>query len=219
MYRKLMMVFTCLLLVGTMFVPLSQAGEWNKKTIFTFNEPVEVPGAVLPAGKYVFKLADSDSDRDIVQVFNADESKIFATILAIPDYRMKTPDKTIVTFDERPKDSPEAVRAWFYPGDNYGIEFVYPKERATVLAKANNRPVLAHHAPAQAQAAQLKAAPVNAINPAGTEVQLTEVIASAAPPAARLPHTASSLPLLAMLGMFSLGLGLALPRLARVICS
>ena len=70
--RKLMMVFTCLLLVGTMFVPFSQADEWNE-TIFTFNEPVEVPGTVLPAGKYVFRLSSPIRIATLSECTNADE--------------------------------------------------------------------------------------------------------------------------------------------------
>jgi len=136
MLRRVIQVLSCLLLSAVVFAPLSFANEWNEKTIFTFNEPFEVPGRVLPAGTYVFKLADSLSDRDVVQIFNKDQNKLYATIMGIPDYRMRTPSKTIVTFDERPKGSPEALDAWFYPGDNFGIEFVYPKERAMSLAKA-----------------------------------------------------------------------------------
>lgn len=218
MFRKLIMVLSCLFLAGIIFAPRSQADEWNKKTIFTFSEPVEVPGLALPAGTYVFKLMDSQSDRDIVQIFNKDQSKLFATILAIPDYRMNPTDKTVVTFDERPKNSPEAVDAWFYPGDNYGMEFVYPKERATVLAKANNRPVLAHEASPQAKPAELKAVPVKAVNPAGEEVQVAKVVTPPKMPAPKMPHTASNLPLLVMLGLLSLGLAFALPRMSRVVC-
>ncbi len=121
--------------------PRAKAGEWNKKTPFTFSGPGELPGMALPAGTYVFKLMDSLSDRNIVQVFNKDETHLYGTFLAIPDFRMKTPDKTIITFEERPANSPEAVKAWFYPGDNYGNEFVYPKERAVQLAKQSNQPV------------------------------------------------------------------------------
>ena len=101
----------------------------------TFSEPAEIPGQVLPAGTYWFRLMDSPSDRDIVQILNADQTKSIAIILAIPDYRLKPTGKTVITFAERAAGSPEAIRAWFYPGDNYGQEFVYPKARAAQLAK------------------------------------------------------------------------------------
>ena len=105
--------------------PRAKADEWNRKTIVTVNAPVELPGVVLPAGTYVFQLLNSPSDRDIVEVFNQAESHIYATIMAIPDYRLEATNETIITLEERPKDSPEAIKEWFYPGDPNGLEFVY----------------------------------------------------------------------------------------------
>ncbi len=121
--------------------PTVNADECDHKTVFTFSGPVEVPGPVLQAGSYVFKLADSSSDRNIVQVFSKDEDHLYGTFLAIPDERLKPAGKPIITFDERPSDSPEAVKAWFYPGETYGHQFVYPKPRAVALAKANRAAV------------------------------------------------------------------------------
>jgi hypothetical protein len=118
------------------------ASEFDKKTIVTFNAPVEVPGKALPAGTYVFKLLDSESNRNIVQILDKDEKKLYATVLAIPDYRMEPSDKPVITFEERPSGSPEAIRAWYYPGDNYGQQFVYPHKRAVELAKRTNQHVL-----------------------------------------------------------------------------
>jgi hypothetical protein len=101
------------------------ADEWNQKTLITFSGPVEIPGQVLEPGTYVFKLADSQSGRNIVQVFSKDETHLYGTFLAIPDERLRPAGKAIITFDERPAGSPEALRAWFYPGETYGHEFVY----------------------------------------------------------------------------------------------
>src|SRR5580693_1386238 len=134
------MLFVGLGLLGGM-VQRAAADDFDQKTVFTFSGPVEIPGQVLSAGTYVFKLADSSSDRNTVQVFNKNETHLYGTFLAIPDYRIKPAGKTILTFDERPADSPEAVKAWFYPGDNYGHDFVYPKVRALALAKVNKQPV------------------------------------------------------------------------------
>src|SRR5581483_10691748 len=123
----------------------ASAQTLNKKTTVTFNMPVEIPGVgaqVLPAGTYEFRLMDSESDRNIVQVLSTDESHVYATILAIPNYRLRATDKTVMTFAERSAGSPQAIRAWFYPGDNWGQEFVYPKRRAVQLAKLVNAPVL-----------------------------------------------------------------------------
>jgi hypothetical protein len=124
-----------------LMVPRATAEEWDQKTIFTFSGPIEIPGQVLPAGTYVFKLADSQSDRDIVQVYSKDEKHLYGTFMAIPDQRLRPTGKSILTFKETQAGSPEAVRAWFYPGENYGHQFVYPKPKAVGLAKANNTPV------------------------------------------------------------------------------
>jgi LPXTG-motif cell wall-anchored protein len=128
----------CLAFIG---VPPGRADEWNQKTILTFSGPVEVPGQVLPAGTYVFKLLDSPSDRNIVQVFDKNEQHLYGTFLAIADYHLRPRGKTIITFEERAAGAPEAVKAWFYPGENYGHEFVYPKARATQLAQVNHTAV------------------------------------------------------------------------------
>ena len=134
------MTFMCLGVLGVM-LPRAEADEWNQKTVFTFSGPVEIPGQVLSAGTYVFKLAGSMSDRNIVEVFNKDENHLYGFFLAIPDYRLKPSGKPIITFEERATGSPEAVKAWFYPSDNYGHDFVYPKAKAVELAKANKQPV------------------------------------------------------------------------------
>src|SRR5580692_7901735 len=139
----------CLALSGTMFVPSAKADESDRKTVVSFSAPVEIPGVhlagwgVLPAGTYVFKIFDSQSDRHIVQIFSRDELTVYATILAIPNYRLKATSKTVITFRERPAGEPEAIRAWFYPGRNWGEEFVYPKMKAIEIAKTTNVAVLA----------------------------------------------------------------------------
>ena len=98
-----------------LLLPGARADQWDQKTVFTFGGPVEIPGQILPAGTYVFKLHSSVSNRHIVQVFNKDENHIFGTFLAIPDYRLRPSSKPIIKFHERPAGSPDAVRAWFYP--------------------------------------------------------------------------------------------------------
>jgi hypothetical protein len=130
------------------FAPVAKADEWDKQTVLTFNEPIELPGKILPAGTYVFRLADSQSDRNVVQVFTEDQKQLLATIMAIPAYRLEPTDKTVVTFDERPSGSPEALHKWFYPGDTYGFEFVYPKTD-TQLAVKSEQPAPPAQAPAQ----------------------------------------------------------------------
>ena len=229
----------CMALMGATFSPSVKADDWNRKTEITFSGPVEIPGVhltgwnVLPAGTYVFKILDSLSDRHIVQIFNKEETKIYATILAIPNYRLRATDQTVITFRERPAGQPEALRAWFYPGRNWGEEFVYPKAKAIELAKATNTPVLFTPAEIPVEVAEpiksvdepvvaeLKRAPIMAIKPSGEEVQLAEVvtpppaeIAEAHPAAETMPATASSVPLIALFGLLALGGALAV-RLAE----
>jgi len=128
----------CALLMSTL-APAAHADVWNKKTYVTFPHRVEVPGGVfLEPGKYVFKLANSLSDRHIVQIFNERENHVFATILAISNQRMTPTSKTLMTFYEMPGDQAEPIRAWFYPGDTIGQEFAYPKKRASEISIAMN---------------------------------------------------------------------------------
>src|SRR5689334_7960338 len=187
------------MLIGALVAPIAQADDWNRKTVITFSGPVEIPGVhltgwgVLPAGTYVFKILDSLSDRHIVQISDKEETTVYATILAIPNYRLKATDKTVITFRKRPAGEPEALRAWFYPGRNWGEEFVYPKAKAIELAKTTNTPVLFTPVEIALEVAtpiksvddlvvvELKQAPILAIKPTGEEVQVAEVVT--APPA------------------------------------
>jgi len=123
------------------YAPFSRADEWDKTTKVTFNEPVQVPGKVLPAGTYVFRLQESSSNRHIVQIYNEDHTKLITTVLAIPNQRLEPTGKTVLTYDERPADQPVALAAWFYPGDNFGQEFAYPKSEAEQLSRLNKREV------------------------------------------------------------------------------
>ena len=133
----------CAAALTVMFAPGARADEWNKKTILTFSGPVQLPRVTLAAGSYVFKLADIPGNRHVVQVFDKDEHKIFATMLAIPNQRMKPSEKPIVLFSERATGSPQAIKVWFYPGDTIGNEFVYPKAQARKIAMETHTSVLA----------------------------------------------------------------------------
>jgi hypothetical protein len=199
-------------------VQSATADDWDQRTIFTFSGPVEIPGQVLPAGTYVFKLADSSSNRNIVQVYGKNEKHLYGTFLAIPDARLQPAGKPIITFDETPAGSPEAVRAWFYPGDTYGHQFVYPKPKAVALAKANNTPVPSMPAELAANTTQpaasvkapqvvaMRQAPLKAQKPNEEEVEIAEVFA--APDQgqlpATLPTTGSAMPLIGLIGLLSL---------------
>jgi hypothetical protein len=226
-FKVVAMVF-CLGLVVLTALPNAKADEWNHKTVMTFDQPIEVPGVgaqILPAGTYVFKLLDEAGDRHIVQIFNQAEDHVFTTILAIPNYRLRATDKTVLTFRERGEGQPEAIHAWFYPGHEWGEEFVYPKARALEIAKVVNEPVLATTVDLPAAVEVLKTAPVVAVKPTGEEVAVTDVVqapptevanASAAP-AEVLPQTASHLPLVGLIGLLSLGACFGLLALSKRI--
>jgi hypothetical protein len=211
--------------------PRISAQTANEKTVITFSEPFEVPGVdaqILPAGTYVFKLLDSLSDLNIVQITNEEGTHVFTTILAINNYRLKPTDKTVLTFKERGEGQPEAIKAWFYPGYAFGQEFIYPKKRAIELAKVVNEPVLAMPVETSTDAPiqTLKSVQLAAVKPTGEEMDLAEVVGAApsnapvtqAEPLAvmakaepqTLPHTASSLPLFISVGLLSLFAGLTL---------
>jgi hypothetical protein len=133
----------CAAALTVALAPAARADEWNKKTILTFSGPVQIPGATLPAGSYVFKLADIPGNRHVVQVFDKDEKKIYTTLLAVPNQRLDPSDKPVVLFSERATGSPQAVKVWYYPGETIGNEFVYPKSQAVRIAKASHTRVLA----------------------------------------------------------------------------
>jgi hypothetical protein len=151
------------------FVPGAMADQWNKKTIITVNEPVQVPGKVLQPGKYVMKLMDSQSNRHIVQIFNEREDQLQTTVLAIPNYRLQPTGKTEFQWWETPAGQPKAMRAWFYPGDNFGQEFAYPKTEAVAIATVANTNVPTTYAESEAD---LATARVGTVDRAGTEMEL-----------------------------------------------
>jgi hypothetical protein len=240
MYRfKVVVTIICLGLAIAGSAPAVQADDWNKKTVVTFSQPIEIPGdIILPAGTYVFKLLDSASDRHIVQIFNEDQTHLYATILAIPNWRLQVTGKTVMTFGESPVGVPQPIRSWFYPGANSGEEFVYPKRRAMELAKLTNQPVIAMPVEMETVITRpvrsatdepviiLREAPLTAIRPTGEEVAVADIVTTQPsqeplPDARladddrsasvdRLPQTAGSLPLVGLLGLLSLGAGVAL---------
>ena len=229
--------------LGAAFSPSLKADDYDHMTIITFSAPVEIPPVhisgmkVLPAGTYVFKLVNSSNDRHIVQIFNKDQTKIYATILAIANYRLKPTGKTVMTFNEGIRGKPEALRAWFYPGANWGEEFVYPKDKAVELAQVVKQPVLAVVADVPVEVekpeapevvAQLQQLPIKAVQPTGEVVEIAQVVqavppeviaAAPAPVVAEntLPATSSSLPLIGLLGLLALGGALTVRSIGKNI--
>jgi hypothetical protein len=216
---KIFGFFSVILLVAA----IGWADAWNKRTILTVKEAIQVPGAVLQPGTYVMKLVESLSDRHIVRITNEKEDEVITTILAIPNYRLKPTGDSQFEFWETPAGNPRAMRAWFYPGDNFGQEFAYPKGMSTKIATFTESNVPSTPA---IEAAALPTAPVVSVNKSGTEKPLeARVYAAPAPePTAapepapaplqadrpEMPATASSLPAFALAALLTLAAGFAI---------
>src|SRR5918999_472721 len=126
-------------------LPLTVAAQdfnTNERTFLTFSSTVELPGVTLQPGTYLFRLADSQSNRHIIQVLSQDEKQIHATILAVPAERLEVSGENVVTFRETAEGTTPAVQYWYYPGDKIGHEFVYPKDQALRIAKRTGQDVL-----------------------------------------------------------------------------
>lgn len=214
--------------------PVARADEWNKQTILTVKEEIQLPTVKLEPGTYKLKLMDSASDRHVVQVFDNNDH-IITTILAIPNYRIRPTGHTTFTFWEVPAGQAPALRAWFYPGDNFGQEFVYPKNMSSQIASAAKVavPTTAAATTEEYKTAEVSAtdetgntaaldtstytapaatpAPEPAPTPAPAEVAVAPEPAPApapeptpAPVPAQLPQTGSSVPLIGLAGLLSL---------------
>ncbi len=215
-------------LIGTSFVPRAHADTWNKMTIVAVNEPIIAGNKVLDPGTYVWKLLDSQSDRHIVQIFDKDQKHLEETVLAIPNYRLKPQGKTQFTFWETPAGVPKAVRAWFYPGDNFGQEFAYPKKLVAQLASAVPVPVPANYREPEPEPVPAAPQPVAQPAPVAEPQPAAEPVPPPAPPVpqeqpatpaaqpAGLPHTASSSPLIGLLGLCALSLAGMLALATRI---
>jgi len=237
--RKILATCCGIGLAASILAYNAQADPWDKKTILTTNKTIQVENRVLPAGTYVFKLLDSSSNRHVVQIFNEDQSHIIDTVMAIPNYRMRPTGHSRFLFYETPPGAAPALHAWFYPGDNFGQEFRYPKHLAmlqTVQTTDESSRIQKREEEtrtetvAEAPAVETPAAPEPAPEPVAQEEatatqqeQTVELAQNTPPPAPapepapmpaetprQLPHTASQYPLIGLAGLFSLGLFAAL---------
>jgi len=201
---------------AVLVVPRANADEWNKRTILSVNETIQVENAVLPPGQYVLRLLNSNSDRHVVQIFNSRENHVIATILAIPAERLNPTGETQFTFWETPAGTAKAMRDWYYPGDLIGQEFTYPKHPYQLVAVVTPPPAPAVAPPpappaAPPEAAQQPAPPPQqeaaAPPPAQPEAQPAPPVEQPAPPPAALPKTATPYPLFGLAGLVLLAFG------------
>ncbi len=110
--------------MGSALVPTLKADDWDRKTRITIDQSIEVQGTVLPPGSYMMKVLGS-SDQRTVEIFNAAENHLITTVLAFPAYRLDPTGDSEFKFYERAGGQPRALRTWFYPGDNVGLEFKF----------------------------------------------------------------------------------------------
>jgi hypothetical protein len=134
--RKAVVVFA-LALASLVGISNAHASEFDQATKFTFSQPVQIPGKVLPAGTYWFVVPAPD----MIQVFSSDRSRLYATLLTISAETLRPAEKTTVTFADRGTMQPGAIVTWFYPGRINGHEFLYPKQDRREIAQAKLRTV------------------------------------------------------------------------------
>ena len=167
-------VFVCLMAAPVSAQPL------DKRTLFTFSAPVTLPGVTLPAGQYLFRLADPNSSSKVVQVLNAEGTKPYGLFFTIAAERPEPAASPEVRFMETASGTPAAIRTWWYPGERRGYEFIFPKEQARRLAMGASQPVLT----TDAQTTTTEQTNTAELSRVGSSGQETDVSASAAPIAA-----------------------------------
>jgi hypothetical protein len=151
-----------------MTAAVAQAQPEDKRTYFTFNRPIVLPGATLPAGRYLFRIVDTQTSRKVIQVLSGDGKKPLAMLNTITDERAEAAKDPEVSFIETPKDAPSAVKTWWYPGERTGYEFIYPRAQARALARSSGSPVLTTKAEST-KAEETKTGELSRINPAGQD--------------------------------------------------
>src|SRR5438093_12480929 len=180
----------CLMLALVFSTPIARASERELMTKFTVNHPFEVPGMTLqPNTRYTISLYDSSSTRNVVQVLNADGTKLLTQFLAISDERSQPADNTTFTFIETEPGYPMPIKEWFYPGRKTGLEFVYAKKQALEIARHAKEPVLAAQS---VDLHKLAAVRVEAISPLSAEVPTTATAEN--DPKAKLPPAEQAKP-------------------------
>ena len=140
--RKGVRVACAVALVAGTYVATAFAQTPDKRTLFTFSGPVAMPGVTLPAGQYLFRLADPMTSGKVVHVLSADGTKPYGMFFSYPAERFEAASKPEVRFMETAKGMPAAIKTWWYPGERTGYEFIYPKDQARKLAQGATQPVL-----------------------------------------------------------------------------
>jgi hypothetical protein len=220
MLTKITVAAFSLAVVWLVMTPAAYADDWDKATRFTVNQPIEIPGMILPAGTYIVKIVDLAAERHVVRFLSEDGLTIYATLIGIPNFRLEPTEKSAFIFYEADVNEPRALHAWFYPGHQYGIEFAYPERRAAQIARVVEEPVIAfkepelffREEPTPVPVEELAGEPLVAVTPAGKELGLPEFTPVEEPELGpefyeplQLPRTATPFPLVALVGLLAAG--------------
>ena len=225
MLKRLISASVLVVLVGAASGASAFTGTSDKRTYFTFSQPVALPGVTLPAGTYMFRLADDTTTRKVIQIANKEGTRSFAMLHTVPVYRSDPPRNPEVRFMETAAGAPIAVRAWWKDGETTGYGFIYSKKELAELNRPVNESIDAE--PAGEPVAEGPLNGPDVIDGPGVPPEEPEQIAQAQPPAQapppapeprqapareQLPHTASPLALLLLGGLASTSLGMKLLR-------
>jgi len=166
--------FAMAICVGTLALIPLQADQSDKKTIITIDAPMQVPTMTLQPGTYTLKLLESTSNRHVVTIWDQDGMKLVTTVMAIPNYRLKPTGDSKFTLWEAPVNQPQALRSWFYPGDNFGQEFAYPRAKADEISLMTKEQV-----PALSAEDQMKFGTATQSSASAETAQVTTAVPSA----------------------------------------
>jgi len=211
--KKLILVAGVLTVFGALAAAPVRGETFDKRTVFTFNRPISVPGVTLPAGDYMFRIVDTTTGRKVIQVLSGDGKTPYAMLHSIPEIRRDASEKPEVRFLETAKGQPSAIKTWWYPGERTGYEFIYPKDQAKALAKVVAEPVLT----TRVETAKPQEAELERIAPSGEEVPVLVVAepepivpsgivqeGTLAEARTELPATATRIPVFGALGFVAL---------------
>jgi hypothetical protein len=120
----------CLVAVfGAMtLLPAAYSQDPSHRTVIDVPYAVQVGATVLKPGRYVIRT-ESPAQSSVVNVFSGDEKTLVATISGVPVFRSTEAigaagDKTEFWFSAPANVRPRPVRAWFYPGEEKGVEII-----------------------------------------------------------------------------------------------
>ncbi len=181
---------------------------------FKVSQMTAVPGKTLAPGEYSIRVLDHLSDRYILRVDSANGAG-HTLFIGIPSTSLS--GKGEIAW-QTPAEGAQYIRGWKF-ASLPPLEFAYPKNDAVAVAKANGAqvPAIDPESDDMVSAANLSPDEMHIVTlwlltptavgpkaPAGIQAKRLTELASARKPTGKLPHTASDLPLFALLGAFSL---------------